>query len=230
MGYGGLSGLFPLFPLFSVDYPKKAAKHRATSTAPAVLPAPFHGSSLAIPLKGNSRPDGSAVNASGKGCTVNGVRWTPIENYYRCSDRTLKGPPEPCQVRVIRAPIADCFAVLLRGLTGHDQLNGQPLDLVCLVGSACRSRRCHYRPEPVPPALQSRPRPGAHDRTAQQPGAEAYLVRPLRLRFRALAGVKRVHITRAPIVRATINGSSLDMSAAGNSRPKNSLVVACPRG
>lgn len=67
--------------------------------------------------------------------------------------------------------------------------------------------------------------------TCPQPNSQALdLVRPLRFRFRVLAGVKREHITRAPIVRATINGSSLDMSTAGNSRPEISLVVLGCRG
>lgn len=104
MGYVRFSGLFPVFPVNQGDTRKEAhTRHaparpvsgefcgaggqvaglRLLGMTPGTLP--FVGSSLAVPPGGNSRPKGPAVSAAEKGCTVNGGRWTPIANHYRCA-------------------------------------------------------------------------------------------------------------------------------------------------
>ena len=175
-----------MFPLFCVDHPKEATARRASSLAPRCRPHPqkvLHGH----PGKGSSRPDGSVVNASEKWCTVNGVRWTPIVNNYQ---KVLLGHA----LRVVRAPLSDCSVVLLRGLSeGHHRLNGQPFDLVCLVDSACRSRRCrHHRLEPVPPARDHVP---SAQRASPRPDVPPALPNPS-----GVGGVMHKPSNNAPIM------------------------------
>jgi hypothetical protein len=68
------------------------AAHGASPAAPTASPppAPGVGSFRAVPCAGHSRRMAALVCVAGKGCTANGVRWTPIGRRY---GGTAPAPP-----------------------------------------------------------------------------------------------------------------------------------------
>jgi hypothetical protein len=130
--YAGFSGLSPLSPRKKNNPPKETGAsgphpapwcphfrgHSACLVA-TCAPTPGVGSFRAVRCAGHSRPEAALVCSAGKGCTVNGGRWTTIGRRYgetAPAAPPVLGPSRPELVRVIRCAMADCFTGCPKGV------------------------------------------------------------------------------------------------------------------